>query len=251
MIRTYLILLLLFFTINSFAQDKVILVNGDAIEGKITFELPTPGLEAIIVKNDNGKYRLLAHEIQSIIKGENSYIPIKYGPKYRFMKIKYEGYLSLYYYRFEESHDFGTKYLYKKDGSGIEVPNFGFKKIMSEFLEDCKSVSDNLEGSVYKKNDLESIINDYNECIDRNTVKAKLQVAEVVNTSNPTLDLIDQIKAKVEDGTELMTLLLDIQTKVAQNKPIPGYLKAALKEQTNDMKPIQEDVSTLLKQLDE
>lgn len=252
MIRNSITIILVAFCLQSIGQDKLITTDGRTLEGKVTFELPRPGVETIVLKTEDRKFKLSAHEMSLVEKGNDTYVPIKFGPKYRIMKLHTDGYLGLYYYRFEESHDFGTKFFYKRDGTGIEVPNFGFKKIVSDFLADCPNVADRLMAGEYKKNKLEEVINDYNTCIDKNTVKAKLQIAEVVDTSNPTLDLIDDIKSKIKaSNEELLTLLTDIQTKVAQQKSVPKYLIGALEEQTADMTYIKEDIADLLAKLNE
>lgn len=235
------------FSLSGFAQDTIQLTSGEVLNGTISIDLPTPGFERVSIKTDDGKLKFKAHEFISFVYNDEKYVPVKYNGMYRIMRVVSEGYLSLYYFREDESYDFGTKYLYKQDGNGELVPNFSFKKIMTEFLNDCPSVVSGLENNEYKKNKLDEIVSAYNACIDSNTLKSKLNVKEVVNTENPAIRLIDSLMMKLEgENMELTTLLKDIQTKVVQDQPVPGYLKSALKEQTSGMEDIKAEVEKLL-----
>ncbi len=229
------------------AQDSVLLTSGKTVEGKVIIDLPETGYEKIRVKSNDGKYSFKAHEFISFRKGDQKYVTLKLDQKYRIMKAMNDGYLSLYYYREGEAYDFNTKYLHKKDGTGVVVPTITFKKVMLNFLKDCPQVVKDLDNDQYKRNDIETLITDYNNCIDSNTIKAKLNLKEVANTENPAIELIDNLMMTLDGrNKELITLLKDIQTKVVQDQPVPGYLKSALKEQTANLESIKSEVAALL-----
>lgn len=249
--RSLLVLTFFLLQIQSLlSQNRVQLVSGEILEGKISIDLPSIGYETIVIKEGKQKTKLRAHEFVSFDYKENMYIPLKIGSYYRIMKEQVSGYLSLYYYREDGSYEFGSQYLYKKDGQGLYVPNLSFKRQVFDFLDDCSSIEENFENNEYKKADLVQIVEDYNKCIHEKTLKSKLNVNKITDTVNPSIALIETIKKKISDQkSELNTLLTDIQAKLVQRQTIPEYLKSALKDQSTRAEDLQEDIEKLLESI--
>ncbi|MEQ8924309.1 MAG: hypothetical protein RLO81_00775 [Fulvivirga sp.] len=247
-----LVILLLTLTTFSLAngQDMLYTAEGDTLRGKVIIELPEMLFEDVVLKHDEGRTRYKAYEIIGFTKDDELYQTVRLNNKYRIMRVEKSGYLSLYYFREDESYDFGSRYLEKLDGNGLVVPNISFKKQLTEFLNDCEGVAEAIEEKKLKKNDLDEIIDQYNECIAKNTVKRTLEVTEVKDTEHPAIAIIDTMLPKIPaENIELKTLLKDILSKVVAGKPIPGYLISALKDQTKDLESISTEVSALTEAL--
>lgn len=228
----------------------VVTPAGRTLQGEVIIDLATSGHESITLKNEDGKKRMMAYEFLSLAKDGEKYVPVKYGEKYRLMKVRSEGYLSLYYFRYEESYEFGTPYLYKRDGAGTEIPNLGFRKRLSDFLSECPAVAESVKAGAYKKSEPEHIIADFNACITKKTQDTKARASENINLWHPALKLIALVRSKVDpENEELMTLLADIEAKIVKGSPVPGYLKNALIRQTSDRVDLKKDVAELLERL--
>ncbi|QSE97143.1 hypothetical protein [Fulvivirga lutea] len=244
----FLVFILASFSLS--AQDKLFILDGDTLTGKVIIELPEMLFEDVVLKNDEGRTRYKAYEITGFTKDDELYHTVRLNNKYRIMRVEKLGYLSLYYFREDESYDFGSRYLEKLDGDGLVVPNISFKKQLTEFLSDCDGVSEAIEEKKLKKNDLDEIIDRYNACIEKNTMKRNLEVAELKNTEHPAITIINKMLPKVSaENTELKTLLKDILSKVVAEKPVPGYLISALKDQTKDLAHLSADVTALTEAL--
>ncbi len=227
------------------AQDWVITTAQDSLSGEIQIELAADNYEEIVVKNDAGKTRLKAHQFIGFNLDGQKYKTVKQGGKYRIMKVAQEGYLSLYYFRQDGAFDFGTQYLGKVTGDGIIVPNISFKKGISKFLDDCSIIEQGFDNGKYKKSKINELIDDYNNCIAKNTLS--IEKESPVDIENALTLLIDSIKNKVDaSNTELQSLLSDIKGKIKQGNTVPGYLKSALTEQTAGMENIKAEVEELL-----
>ena len=86
-----------------------------------------------------------------------------------FMKLLQPGYLSLYAYQPEDQTRFDGLFLKKMDGESMVVPNLGFKKYISRFLEDCPQVAQKVKDGELGKKELTELVDAYNGCIDRRT----------------------------------------------------------------------------------
>ena len=238
------LLLLLSFSLKG--QDQLLLTTEKSFEGKIKIDRASEGHETITVKVGKNKTKLQAHEFKYFIKDDEKYVPFKLGQYYKIMKVEIEGYLSLYYYR-DGTYDFGTQYLHKLDGQGITVPNISFKKRISEYLNDCPQIETGLNTGEYKKTELNKIVTDYNGCIKQKTIQTRMSKPDLSEDKISLIDKIDQVISKIGDGNEeLKTLLADIQTKLAEGKSIPGYLKSALMEQSKNVPDLSEEITQLL-----
>ena len=149
-----------------------------------------------------------------------------------------EGYLSYYLYSEEElqSQKFTLQVLIKRDGEAQTFSNIVFKKRVSTFLDDCATVKLNFENNVYKRNDLFRIIDEYNECIERQTNnQLTLNSLEDVQLDQDKLSQFQKLEKAVNQSTaldnknEILDMLDDVEQKLKSGQDIPGYLKEALK----------------------
>jgi hypothetical protein len=232
------------------AQDWVITTKQDSIYGKINIELAMTAYEEIVIKTDEGKQRLKAYQFIEFSNDGTTYQTVKLDGKYRIMKLEKEGYLSLYRYRQDGAFDFGTQYLLKSGGEGLLIPNLTFKKAIMKYLNDCSKIEQGFENGDYKKSEIHKLIDDYNNCITKNSKITKIEIVDKEIIESRELNLIDAIKSKIDASeTELHSLLIDIKTKLREGNAIPGYLKSALKEQTEGMSVIKTEVEELLKSI--
>ena len=65
---------------------------------------------------------------------------------YRFMLLIRNGYLSLYGFRDGTQNSFDSRFLVKRDGKSMDLPNLTFRRNMIDFLDDCPEVTAKLEG---------------------------------------------------------------------------------------------------------
>lgn len=233
----------------SISQNFIIDLKGDTLRGEIIIELPNNNYDEVQLKTDDNKIRMKAYQFLSLVKDSVTYKPVKYAEKYHLMKLISEGYLSHYQFR-NETYDFGSNFLVKIDGDGIEVPNIGFKKGMRDYVSECPELSERINNKELTRKDLEEIITEYNNCVDRNTIKTQLDVSKVVDANNPTIKLLNDLQSKISsDNEELLTLIRDIKGKIAEGKSVPAYLISALKEQTSKMPDLSEKVNEIVESL--
>ncbi len=234
------ILLLIFLGLLSFygvaQHDYVITVKGDTITGKASIASNKSTVQMITLKNGKDKQRFKVYEIKALIKDDKVYRTIKIENKYHLGLLIKEGYLSLYkYVDVEEmaSREFSTSILIKTDGSSLVVPNIGFKKSMSKYLNDCEYIRLALEKNKYKKQELNKIIDDYNNCIAENTKKQRVEV-DTNQNPNKTTQIEALIRAiekdtLLEDKEEIFEMLKDLSSKVKSGDKLPSYLQSALR----------------------
>ena len=243
-----LILLLTCLISAAHGQGKIVTTAGDTYTGKVSIDIPSQYFESVTIKTEEDKFTFKAHEVLEIYKDDKKYVPIWVDNRYKIMRVDSEGYVGLFSYREGSAYDFGYRYLYKRDGSGIPVPNLGFRNSLSKYMEDCPELAEDIKSGKYKKGELDKILTEYNQCIDRNTLKSKLEVGEVIDAENPAIAKIEEIK-ETTDNDELITLLSDIQTKVAQGKAIPGYLLGALRDYAQTSEALSTDIGALIEML--
>ncbi|MEL7002294.1 MAG: hypothetical protein AAFN93_06115 [Bacteroidota bacterium] len=245
------ILYFVFFALTSRAQDGyIITTSADSLTGKINLLLPGKYHDEIFIKTDTDKKRLKSYQIKRMVIGENIYHTVKILDRYRFMLLQIGGYASLYKYRADQSYQFNTPYLVKKDGYGIEVPNFNFKKAIGDFVSDCEEVNRKVNDKTYKKSNIEELVKDYNNCITSGDVYKFDQAQESKKSDefNILTEIINEAKA-ANPTSELVTLLTDIKSKMEKGESIPKYLRSALKDQTKGIPDLKDQVKELLDKL--
>ena len=140
MIRLFSLIILTLVALSVFSQsDKVITLQGDTLTGKAHISTNTNLVQAITLKKGKDKWYFKAYEVKSVLMDEETFHTLKVEDKYQLGLLQKEGYLSLYRYMGSEetsSREFDTSILIKRDGTQLIVPNLGFKKHVSKYLEE-------------------------------------------------------------------------------------------------------------------
>ena len=210
----------------------VITVKGDTLRGEVKL-LSYDIIDRVQLTVDKKKKSYTALEVKTISLNDLIYHSTRHDNRYQFMVLLKKGYLSLYGFRMEKQFNFDGRYLLKRDGESIEVPNLTFKKSMQEFLKDCISVSEQLKNGELGRKNLDTLITIYNSCIDQKSKQPTLSNIPTLakEISRPALDTL---KAKVEKSDlntkqDILDLIKDIDAKAKSKQPVPNYLIEGLK----------------------
>lgn len=247
----------LFFVLRfALAQtDYVVRLTGDTIKGNLQI-LDYEQIERVLIKTDSKKISLTALQTRSISKNNELYRPVKYENTARFMKVLIDGYLSLYAFHLtKQSTSWDGRYLTKLDGTGMEVPNLGFKKSMGNYLSDCGDIKDRFEKGELGKGDVEKIVGLYNTCMQNKTASAVPKSVPI--TTPPAIvenekvlavkDLVTKVEAEnFNTKNDALDILKDIQSKVIKNESVPNYLIEGLKSSLADVTSLTKDVDSVI-----
>jgi hypothetical protein len=234
---------------NVYSQDFVVTAKGDTLRGKVKLILSSFDHRVQVQDKEKKKTTLLILQVRTVFIENERFDPVKFNNKYSFMKLLKEGYLSLYGFQYEKQLTYDGQYLLKKDGKGIEVPNLGFKKNMSNYLSDCEGLSTSIAKGDYGRNDLEKIIDEFNACIAKNTItpqsttapqnESKLAawnnletkvIASSINAKSDALEMITDIKLRVSKGEKLPKFLVQgLTSALAEDADLSVDLENALK----------------------
>jgi hypothetical protein len=248
MIRTLVLLIL--FSYSAMAQtDYLITSKADTLYGDLRI-LTYDHIDRVQIEVDKKKEVLTAIQVLSLYKDGEVYKPLKYDTKIVFMKALKQGYLSMYAFRLPNQSSYDGRLLTKMDGTSIEVPNLGFKKILSNYLEECSSVAAQVKEGELSRKEIEKIIDDFNACLDTKNTTASIPdvSAPVVNEVTQSIEsLIKKVDAaEFSSKKDALDLLRDIQTKVAKNETIPNYLSEGLKSYLSSVPALSDDLEKLL-----
>jgi hypothetical protein len=249
-ILLFLLLVLIYQCTN--AQDYVITQKGDSVTG--TIKLLTYGLEKKLQLTSGDKKKMLYSffQVKSFVHKNEKYATVKGPTGYTFMKVIKDGYLSLYSYQLEKQLTYDGRFLQKKDGESIDVPNLTFKKHMTKFLQDCILVADRIDKGELGKRDLETIVDEYNNCIISNTNEVnKAMVQEKKELKD--VDIWDKLEAKVkskdfEGKNDALDMIKEIKNKIKANEKVPNFLIDGLKRSLANT-DLSEDLQASLEEL--
>jgi hypothetical protein len=219
------------------AQDYVVTVTEDTIRGTLKPFNFGQDKKVQVIDGQKKKTQVSIFKTRSYFYKGDIYQPVKTETGYEYMKLLKSGYLSLYGFIPEKQSSYDGRYLLKRDGKGMEVPNLSFKRMMTQLLSDCPVVSDKIEKGDLGKKDLDKIIDTYNQCIDD---KSRVRPAAVVNPTPPAVPVNDtgtwtSLEEKVKrhadfDGKEnAVEMIADIKSKVSKGEKIPNFLSEGLK----------------------
>jgi hypothetical protein len=250
-----MIVCLLAFQVASGQQDFVVLTQGDTLKGKVKFlnygvekkiQITTPDTKKTV-------YNIL--QTLSFSMGNDVYQPVRITQGYVYMKVIKSGYLSLFAFQLQDQSMWDGRYLLKKDGTGLEVPNIGFKRNMTKYLSECPTVSEKIESGELGKLEIEEIINQYNACIDRNTSMHNLIIENEKDQAEklkPWTELENSLNngGEFEDKATALEMINEIKIKLQREEKVPGFLVEGLKESLKDQDPpIKEILEKALQQL--
>lgn len=232
--------------------DFVITSRADTVFGEVRI-LSYDLLDRVQVEVGKKKESYTALQVLAVQKAGVTYKPVKYENKIILMQVLKPGYLSLYAFKMQGQSTYDGRFLVKLNGTSQELPNIAFKRLMSGFLEDCQSVSDQIKEGQLARKDLESIIDQYNLCMESKTTstlqgKPTEPPAQQVNEKTQAVaEFIKKVEAQeFESKTDALDLLKDIQNRAGKNETIPNYLTEGLKSYLTKVPELQDDLSGLL-----
>jgi hypothetical protein len=237
---------------SGFCQsDYLITLKGDTLYGEVKI-LSYDIVDRVQLTVDKKKKSFTALEARAVFLNKEVYHSVRHDNRYNFMVLKQSGYLSLYGFRIDNQTTYDGRFLVKRDGDAIEVPNLTFKKTMQEFLKDCMSVSDRVKSGELGRKNLDTLITLFNVCIDENTRLAALANSTIV-TSEISVPAIETLKNKIENSSlsskqDILDLIKDIETKVKGSQPVPNYLIEGLKGYLLDTE-YKEDLEKLIEEV--
>jgi len=250
---TFLSIALLVFaflpTISLAQTDYAIRLNGDTVKGSLQI-LDYEQIDRVRIKTNKEKTSLTALQVRCIKKNNELYRPVRNDNTARFMKVLIDGYLSLNAFHPPNQSSWDGRYLTKLDGTGMEVPNLGFKKSLGNYLSDCGDIKKRIDDGELGKRDLEKIVDLYNACMQANTV-AKVKTTPPAVIESEKVLAVKNLLAKVETESfttkkDVEDILKDIQVKVTKNEPVPNYLLDGLKSALADVPSLTKDVDTVI-----
>jgi hypothetical protein len=226
------------------AQDYILTSKGDSLAGEVKPFTFSADKKVQVISQDKKKSTFSIFQVREfVLKGEH-YEPVKFNGTYAFMKLLSKGYLSLYAFQLENQLSYEGRYLLKRDGKGLEVPNLSFKKLMAKFLEDCSVVSKKIGSGEYGKQQLETIVAEYNTCVDERTIDHKSIIAVRTEQSKVSASW-DVLEKKVREKPDFagkndaLEMISDIKLRIARSEKIPNYLVEGLKNSlaATDLQP--------------
>lgn len=220
------------------AQDYVLTTKGDSLTGEVKPLLYGPEKRVQIVSADREKSSFTIFQVRAFSSNGEVYHPVKGDNGYVFMKLLQPGYLSLYGYQMENQTRFDGLYLRKIDGDGMSVPNLGFKKYISQFMEDCPDVVAGIREGQYNKKNLSELVTAYNHCVDSRTVDHDKVIAERQERTikmNAWESLQEKIREKdFSEKNNALEMITEIRKKIERRETIPNFLIEGLKNSLKD-----------------
>jgi hypothetical protein len=246
---------LLAFQLASGQTDFIVLTTGDTLKGKIKYLNYGTEKKVQITTLDKKKNTYTLLQTASFRLNNEVYHPMRVTEGYTFMKVLKTGYLSYYAFQLPNQTTWDGRYLRKKDGTGMEVPNIGFKRNLMRYLSECPTLTGKIESGELGKLEIEEIINQYNACIDRNTSMQNLIIENEKDQTEklkPWTELENSINNGVEfeDKTTALEIINEIKIKIRRAEKVPTFLMDGLKEALKDQSSsIQEALEKALQEL--
>ncbi|OEK04896.1 hypothetical protein [Roseivirga misakiensis] len=235
--------LLFLFAFSVSAQDTIITMKGDTLNGSFSLAKSNGNEFVNFTSNQGKKERFRLFDVKQIKTADGEILePIRVDKRYTFGKVMAKGYLSLHSYRSENSNvTFNQQILTNYDGSSLAVPGaFGFKKAVSRFLEACPAVSEKVNDKTLGRDDLDQIITEYNNCIGALANKNKSNTSETTKNkaaTSPTLasqksdfETLLKYSDVIENKEDVSDMLNDLVQKLSTGQAIPNYLRKIMTE---------------------
>lgn len=244
--------ILLLFSGLSFAQDTLVKVNGEILEGRVNIATNSLNKEYASIKIGRKKTKLNLLEVREIKMANGDLIkPLGFGTSLKFGKELISGYLSYYRVTRDNSPEkFNGDLLYKMDGTYILLSGkIGFRSAARDFLGDCTRMADDIRNKKYQRNDIEKLVNDYNACVSQKGLMSKTAIEEkarqdrLAEKEQKRLELSKGLEQKLSDfatlleysdkvsnKTDVTAMFNDVSGKLRKKEAVPNYLKTALTE---------------------
>ena len=220
------------------AQDYVLTTRGDSLTGEVRPLTYGPEKKVQIISEEKEKTSLSLFEVREFSSDGDVYHPVKGEQGYVFMKLLRPGYLSLYAYQMENQSRFDGLLIKKADGESMIVPNLGFRKYLSQFLEDCPDVAERIKDGDLNKKNLTELVDAYNQCIDDRTIDHDELVAQR-EQQGTKINAWDSLEEKVKaadfaEKTNALEMIAEIKKKIDRKESIPNFLVEALRNSLKD-----------------
>lgn len=228
--------------------DFVVLPKGDTLYGAVSFISYGKEYRIQFTGADQKKILFTIVQVKAFCKDGRHHHTVRTDQGYQVLQVLKEGYLSLYAYRLENQITWDGRYLMKKDGQGMEVPNLLFKKIMKKFLSDCPDIVGELENGTLTRNDLNTIIDRYNACLQASPSVAVNKVAP----HNEWDDLEKKVAALAEgdDKTRALEIIMEIKLKLQRAEKVPAFMITSLRTSLAAYPDLAAQAEPLLKSLE-
>ncbi|NJM25715.1 MAG: hypothetical protein HC859_09715 [Bacteroidia bacterium] len=243
------------------AQDYVVTLQNDTLKGEVKPMMFSLTKSVQLAQPDKKKVTYTVIEVKGFRYDNEEYRVVRDNKGYTFMKVLKEGYLSLYAFQPENQNNFDGRFLQKRDGSSLEVPNLSFKKQMSRFLAECE-VSDKIDKGELGRRELEQIIDEYNVCIAKNSVQSAEQpapqmpvVSQQPATPVATSEAWQTLETKVKEGADFegkstaLEMITEIRSKLGRKEKVPNFMVGGLKETLGPQTHLAEALNDALKEL--
>jgi hypothetical protein len=235
------------------AQDFLVTTKGDTVFGETKPIMFSNDKKVTVVDKDKNKTTYSIFQIRTFSSRNDTFVPVRTGTGYTFMKVVKAGYLSFLKFQLENQVTFDGHYLLKMDGQGIEVPNLAFRKVISTFLSDCPVVAERVRDGELKKNELLNIVNEYNACIDKRSeqqaqVSAQKKVVEEKINSWDVLETKLKAKADFQGKQDALDMITDIKSKINRKEKVPNFIIEALKSSLSGA-AVDTELAAALKEL--
>jgi hypothetical protein len=233
-IHIILFLLLMLAYQCAHAQDYAVTIKGDTLRGSLKPLTFGPDKKLQVAEPGKKKVSYPLFQIKSFVLDGDTYIPAKGPSGYTFMRVLKSGFLSLLAYQVENQVTFDGRFLLKKTGAGVEVPNLSFKKVLKTFLSDCGDISSRIDTGELTRKDLDLIIDLYNQCVD-GIVATKKQVVAVQKERVEKLNPWDELQNKIQGAEEFegkkdaLDMIAEIKGKISKGEKIPNFMVEGLK----------------------
>lgn len=248
----YLItLLLLAFTAATHAQsDYIVTAKGDTLRGKIKI-LVYDKLDRVQLTTAEKRKIYTALEARTVSLKNEIYHTVNSESGIVYMKLMKGGFVSLYGFRLPGQLNYDGRFLVKKNGTSLELPNLAFRKAMAEFLNECEDIKVKIKNGDLQKKDIETIIDQYNVCVTQSTEQKTIANTNETITNEKSLT-IQALMEKVEHSEDFaskkdaLDLLKDIKGKAVKNETIPNYLTEGLKSYLGSIPAFSADLEKVL-----
>lgn len=244
--KLILSILLLAFCISTQAQSYLITIEGDSLVGK--FKILKDDVQGEFVRFKAKKKKSIAFDPtdikRAVDKKNRTYKPIKISGKYKFCTLELSGYANLYSFRVKEGAEtFNRQIIEKIDGTSLVVPGLiGQRKRISEFLYECRTVSnDILDKEKYKRTALDQMIKDFNQCLANPSSTDVIKVVQPIDSETALkkriddfrtlLNYSDKVKQKDEVLKQFNRLIEEISSgKALTNKEKNSFINSLQKD---------------------
>lgn len=241
---------------ESQAQDQLITLKGDTLQGQYEIIVRSNNESVNFVNTSGKKQRFRLFDVKRILTADGEIIePIQIENRYTFGKLIKGGYLSLYAFKGANSKTtFNEMVLTKLDGSSQVVPGaIGFRKAISQFLDECSSVSEKIKNKDLTKNELETIISEFNACLSNNVSASSAQPKSHESFETTLQTQIDDFRTllkysdKIENKADVSEMFEDVIDKLSIGKPIPNYLRKLITSSVEKDEQLKKLITSIIK----